>query len=129
MRSSDTAPELLVRQLLTRMGYRYRLHRIDIPGNPDIAFIGKRKAVFVHGCFWHGHDCKRGARTPATNAGYWSRKIARNRARDVWVAEELAKHGWDALTIWECELKNLLQIEIRFHDFLGQPRRNSATSS
>lgn len=118
-----------MRQLLTKMGYRYRVHRTDIPGKPDVAFIGKRKAVFVHGCFWHGHECRRGARMPATNAVYWSIKIAGNRARDLRVAEELAAQGWDAITIWECELNNLSRIESRFRDFLAQPSENSATSS
>jgi len=116
--SRDTKPELLVRHLLWGMGYRYRLHRADIRGKPDIAFIGRRKAVFVHGCFWHGHDCKRGARAPKANAEYWRGKIARNRARDVRTLAALDAVGWAALVVWECELVSLPELEIRLRGFL-----------
>src|ERR1700750_2500390 len=80
VRSRDTGPEIRVRKVLTRLGARYRLHRADLPGKPDIVLPGRRLALFVHGCFWHGHDCKRGARAPKANADYWSNKIVRNRA-------------------------------------------------
>ena len=80
VRSKNTKPELTVRSILHRAGYRFRLHRRDIPGNPDIVFPSLRKVVLVHGCFWHGHDCKRGAREPKSNQSYWSAKIARTRA-------------------------------------------------
>ncbi|MEL7464507.1 MAG: very short patch repair endonuclease [Pseudomonadota bacterium] len=102
----DTKPEMIVRRALRDIGFTgYRLDRGDLPGRPDIAFIGRRRAIFVHGCFWHGHDCKRGARTPKTNVDYWRAKIARNRARDAAALDALASDGWRALVIWECELK------------------------
>src|SRR3981081_89619 len=82
IRSKDMQPELTVRSLAHRMGYRFRLHRKDLPGNPDIVFPRLRKAIFVNGCFWHGHDCSRGARVPKGNREYWLRKIGRNRERD-----------------------------------------------
>ena len=103
--SKDTGPELTVRRLLTALGLRYRLQRKDLPGAPDIVLPGRRLALFVHGCFWHGHDCKRGARAPKTNADYWRAKIARNVARDAASLAALADLGWRAEVIWECELK------------------------
>ena len=103
--SKDTGPELTVRRLLTSLRLRYRLHRKDLPGAPDIVLPGRRLALFVHGCFWHGHDCKRGARAPKTNEGYWRAKIARNVARDAASLAALADLGWRAEVIWECELK------------------------
>lgn len=106
VKGRDTKPELKLRKLLTRMGLRYRLHRKDLPGSPDVAFIGKKTAIFVHGCFWHGHDCKRGARAPKTNAAYWSAKIARNRERDAKAVAALEAMGWRAVVVWECELKD-----------------------
>lgn len=118
VRSCDTTPERKVRQVLTKLGYRYRLHRKDLPGNPDIAFIGRRKAIFVHGCFWHGHDCKRGARTPKENADYWMAKIARNRLRDETVRGRLTTDGWGILTVWECELRDPPRLAIRLKDWL-----------
>ena len=105
VKSKDSSAELKVRKALTRMGLRYRLHRKDLPGSPDIAFPGRKLALFVHGCFWHGHDCKRGARPPKANADYWSAKIERNKARDLRTAEALAAMGWSQATLWECELK------------------------
>ncbi|MEL6792714.1 MAG: very short patch repair endonuclease [Pseudomonadota bacterium] len=106
VRRRDTKPELLVRKTLRDSGFTgYRLDRGDLPGRPDIAFIGRRRAIFVHGCFWHGHDCKRGARQPKTNVDYWRAKIDRNRARDAAALDALAARGWRALVIWECELK------------------------
>lgn len=123
VKSRDTSAELKVRGLLTRLGYRYRLNRHDIPGKPDIAFIGRRKAIFVHGCFWHGHDCKRGARAPKANADYWAAKIARNRARDAEVRERLGALGWSALTIWECELRDPVEVAARLDAWLGPSKR------
>jgi DNA mismatch endonuclease (patch repair protein) len=105
VRSRDTSPELAVRRLLRTMAPGYRLHRKDIPGRPDIAYVGAKRAIFVHGCFWHGHDCARGARAPKTNADYWRAKIARNKARDACAMDALAALGWRALIVWECELK------------------------
>ena len=90
VKGRDTAPELAVRRLIWSLGGRYRLHRADLPGKPDIVLSGRRLVVFVHGCFWHGHDCARGARTPKTNRDYWLGKVARNRARDVAARPEMA---------------------------------------
>ena len=106
VKSRDTKPEMRVRRLLHRMGYRYRLHKASLAGKPDIVFSSRRRVIFVHGCFWHGHDCKRGNRMPATNAEYWSRKIARNVERFSTQVEELETAGWRVLTVWECELKD-----------------------
>lgn len=119
VKSRDTTPERIVRRLLTDLGYRYRLHRADLSGKPDIAFIGRRKVIFVHGCFWHGHDCKRGARAPRANADYWRDKIARNRARDARNAATLATAGWTALTIWECALGDTDAVTETLRRFLN----------
>ena len=120
VKSTDTGPERLVRQALHAAGYRYRLHRKDLPGSPDIVFPGRRKAIFVHGCFWHGHDCARGAREPKTNADYWRQKIARNRERDRRVVAELAAIGWTTETVWECELKDRQELLGRLNLFLTE---------
>ena len=106
VKSRDTAPELAVRALLREIALGYRLHRADLPGKPDIAYGRRKLAVFVHGCFWHGHDCARGARAPRDNAEYWRTKIARNRARDAANLEKLAALGWRALVVYECALKD-----------------------
>src|SRR6185295_15123269 len=105
VKSTDTAPEMIVRRLAHAMGYRFRLHRNDLPGKPDLVFPGRHKVIFVHGCFWHGHDCQRGARMPVRNRDYWTRKIARNRARDKNTPLSLQTLGWKSLVIWECETK------------------------
>ena len=104
VRSKNTKPEMILRRLLHARGYRYRLHRKDLPGSPDLAFPGRRKAIFVHGCFWHGHDCRRGARQPKENAAYWRAKIDRNRARDRQAQEALRAQGWECLIVWECAI-------------------------
>ena len=118
VKSRDTTPELIVRALLRRFAPFYRLHRKDVAGNPDIAYLGRKRAIFVHGCFWHGHDCARGARLPKANADYWRAKIARNRVRDAANVEKLKLAGWRALTVWECELKHLNALEARLRAFL-----------
>ena len=114
----DTSAEMKVRRLLRPLAPGYRLHRKDIPGNPDIAYVGAQKAIFVHGCFWHGHDCRRGARMPKTNAEYWQAKIGRNRARDTKHLAELAERGWRALVVWECELADEAALAARLRAFL-----------
>lgn len=111
VKSKNTTPEIKVRAALWRAGLRYRLHRADLPGKPDLVFAGRRVVVFVHGCFWHGHDCRRGARMPKDNADYWRRKIDRNRARDAQAAADLAAAGWRVLTVWECEIKDPARLE------------------
>ena len=110
-----------MRRLLTRLGLRYRLHRRDLPGSPDVAFPGRRLALFVHGCFWHGHDCRRGARTPKTNADYWIGKIARNRARDAAAQDSLQAMGWRVAVVWECELKDEAALQARLSVLTGSP--------
>lgn len=119
VKSRDTGPELKVRALLRALGHRYRLDARDLPGRPDVVFRGKRKVLFVHGCFWHGHDCARGARAPKANAAYWSAKIERNRARDAKTLEALALAGWSTLTIWECELRDEAEASATLATFLG----------
>ena len=111
--AKGSSAELKVRKALTALGARYRLHRKDLPGSPDIVMPGRRLALFVHGCFWHGHDCKRGDRPPKANADYWTAKIARNLARDHRVQAELAALGWRVEAIWECELKDAAALRER----------------
>lgn len=118
VQSRDTSPELAVRALLRRFAPGYRLHRADVPGKPDIAYVGRKRAILVHGCFWHGHDCARGARAPKANADYWRAKIARNVARDARNLDALATLGWRALTVWECDLKDGVALEQKLRDFL-----------
>jgi DNA mismatch endonuclease (patch repair protein) len=118
VKGRDTAPEMLVRSTVFAMGYRYRLHRSDLPGKPDLAFIKRRKAVFVHGCFWHGHDCNRGARVPKQNSVYWIEKITRNKARDQANLTKLSALGWRCLIIWECELSCVVTLKDRITEFL-----------
>ncbi len=122
VRSGDTSPELTVRRLLHARGYRYRLHRKDLPGKPDLVFPGRRRVIFIHGCFWHGHDCARGARVPKTNTDYWVEKVERNRARDARAGHLLAEQGWSVLVVWECELRKDLASLERLESFLGPPR-------
>ena len=120
VRSKDTGPEIIVRKWLHAHGYRYRLHRKDLPGNPDIVFPVRRKLIFVHGCFWHGHDCPRGDRQPKANADYWKRKIERNIARDREHLQVLERQGWKVLAIWECEIQPKRRDELadRLRSFL-----------
>lgn len=120
VKGRDTTPERTVRRLLTGLGARYRLHRKDLPGNPDIVMPGRRLALFVHGCFWHGHDCARGSRVPKANRDYWTAKVARNVARDARTREALADAGWRVETIWECELKDEAAVSARLKGLLDQ---------
>jgi DNA mismatch endonuclease (patch repair protein) len=117
VKGKDTSPELKVRRLLTRMGLRYRLHRKDLPGKPDIVMAGRKLAIFVHGCFWHGHDCARGARVPKANRAYWEGKVGRNRERDGQHRAALEAAGWRVLTLWECELKDEAAVEQRVRQY------------
>lgn len=107
VRRSDTAPELAVRRYLHRSGLRYRLHVRALPGTPDIVLPRYRTAIFVHGCFWHGHDCRHGAVRARTNAAFWQAKIEDNRSRDARKAASLAALGWHVETVWECEAGNV----------------------
>jgi DNA mismatch endonuclease (patch repair protein) len=118
VRSKNTAPEISVRAIVRELGYQYRLHRADLPGKPDLAFIGRRKVIFVHGCFWHAHHCKRGARAPRNNRAYWTAKISKNSTRDVLHSKALRALGWRTLIIWECELKLPLKVRARVKQFI-----------
>ncbi len=119
VKGKDTAPELAVRRLVYAMGYRYRLHRKDLPGKPDLVFSRLRKVVFVHGCFWHGHDCIRGARMPKANQAYWQSKIRRNSLRDANHIAALQSQRWRVKVIWECELKDMGRVRDRLGRFLS----------
>jgi DNA mismatch endonuclease, patch repair protein len=101
----DTAPELVVRKTLHSLGYRFRLHRRDMPGTPDIVLPRYGKVVFVHGCFWHGHGCKIG-KPPKSNVGFWEEKLAKNKERDARNAAALRKLGWDVVTVWQCQTRD-----------------------
>lgn len=106
VKSENTSPELAIRKLLHRLGYRFRLHRKDLPGKPDIVLPKHKTVIFVHGCFWHGHlGCRRAAR-PTSNTDFWNAKLDRNIERDRNARKELKKLGWRVITIWECEIKN-----------------------
>ncbi len=105
IRSKDTKPELLVRSFLHKSGYRYRLHRKDIPGRPDIVLPKYRTVIFVHGCFWHAHHGCSFFRMPRTRTEWWKAKLHRNRRRDRLAVKEVEKTGWKAITLWECDLQ------------------------
>lgn len=117
--SAVTKPELAVRRLAHGMGYRYRLNRRDLPGTPDLVFPSRRKVIFVHGCFWHQHDCRLGQKQPSTNRDYWLPKLARNVERDAENQTRLAQLGWEALIVWECEIKNTSVLRDRIRAFLA----------
>ena len=118
VKGTDTAPEMTVRRLIHGMGFRFRLHRKDLPGKPDIVLPRLHRVVFVNGCFWHGHDCARGARAPKANAEYWRAKIARNSERDAANIATLKATGWRTEVVWECELKELEKMKTRLRRFL-----------
>jgi DNA mismatch endonuclease (patch repair protein) len=122
VKGKDTKPEQAVRSLLHALGYRFRLHRRDLPGSPDIVFPGRKAAIFVHGCFWHGHTCTRGGRMPKANADYWAGKLARNKARDATARAALEALGWRVLTVWECEIRDAAVLADRLRDFLDVGR-------
>lgn len=119
VKGKDTAPEMKVRRLLWGMGARYRLHRKDLPGRPDIVMPGRKLAIFVHGCFWHGHDCARGSRVPKQNRDYWLAKVGRNRDRDLAHRAALEAMGWRVLTLWECDLKDDAGLERTLRQAVG----------
>lgn len=120
VRSRNTTPELAVRKMLRGLGFSgYRIHRKDLPGTPDIAFIGRKKAILIHGCFWHGHGCKRGLREPKSNRAYWLPKIERNRQRDAEHLADLARLGWSVLTVWECDLREPSALATKLIKFMS----------
>lgn len=120
IRGRDTQPELLVRRQVHGMGYRYRLYRKDLPGRPDLVFPGRRKVIFVHGCFWHQHDCLRGRR-PSSNRTFWDAKLDRNVVRDRENIEALEALGWSVLVVWECETRDRDRLAAGVSAFLGRP--------
>ena len=119
VKGKDTGTEMTVRRIVHRMGFRYRLHRKDLPGKPDLVFGPRRKVIFVHGCFWHGHTCKRGDRIPKENWRYWTKKIARNKERDREHVSALKAKGWRVLVIWECETKDTKWLGKRVRAYLA----------
>jgi DNA mismatch endonuclease (patch repair protein) len=122
VRTRSTGPELAVRALLHSLGYRYRLNDRSLPGSPDLVFPSRRKAIFVHGCFWHGHRCRFG-RLPESRKDYWAPKIAGNRARDRQALRALKKGGWEALVVWQCELRVPAKVLRKMVRFLGRRRK------
>lgn len=119
VKSKNTGPELTVRKLVFSMGYRYRIHGAGLTGKPDLLFVRKKKAVFVHGCFWHRHkDCKK-ATTPASNTEYWLPKFAKTVERDRHALESLRELGWKSLVVWECELKDMAALAEKLRAFLN----------
>lgn len=119
IKGTDTSPEILVRRLVHGMGIRYRLHRKDLPGKPDLVFGPRRKVIFVHGCFWHQHKGCRAGRVPGSNQAYWEPKLQRNMDRDRAAQAALVEAGWRVLVIWDCETKDQQQLELRLGEFLN----------
>ena len=128
VKSQNTKPELLLRKTLTSLGARYRLQRKDLPGKPDLVMPGRKLAFFVHGCFWHGHDCARGSRVPKANRDYWLAKLARNKARDIASVLALETAGWTVETIWECQMKDAQALKARLAARLDQTAARSPAS-
>jgi len=124
IRSQDTQPEVTVRRLLFSLGYRYRLHRRDLPGSPDICFPSRKKVVFVHGCFWHRHEGCARTTTPKTRTSYWEDKFRKNVVRDRRNLLDLAALGWDAMVVWECETRDLERLAARLARFLDGNTRS-----
>lgn len=122
--SKDTTPELAVRRLVHSLGYRYRLHRHDLPGRPDMVFPSRRKVIFVHGCFWHQHEECGGARIPKSTKTYWAKKLRRNKQRDVENPTKLSAIGWDSLVIWECSVGQTAELRRILKRFLGKPKQD-----
>ena len=120
VKGQDTDAELTVRRVVFALGYRYRLHGAKLPGKPDLVFARLRKAIFVHGCFWHGHGRCRYGRLPKSRVGFWRTKIATNRTRDRRVLRQLRTNGWKSLVVWRCELKRPEQLVKKLHDFLKE---------
>jgi len=122
IRSKDSKAELTVRRLVHSMGYRYRLHRRDLPGTPDMVFPSRRKAIFVHGCFWHGHEnC---GRMPKSRRDFWDAKIRANKERDQRKERELEEMGWSFLVVWECQVRDKTRLETEIREFLDGPEVN-----
>jgi DNA mismatch endonuclease (patch repair protein) len=119
IRSKNTKPELIVRGLVFALGHRYRLHSRDLPGSPDLVFRSRKKVIFVHGCFWHGHRGCKTANKPKSRTQYWDEKFTRNKQRDARNQRALKALGWRSLVVWECELKDSVSLRRRLRIFLG----------
>lgn len=119
IRAKDTAPEMEVRRLAHALGYRFRLHRRNLPGSPDLVFPRRRKVVFVHGCYWHRHAGCQFAYTPKSNADFWLQKFEGNQQRDQRALDRLQEAGWDSLIVWECETRDRSLLAARLQSFLG----------
>ena len=124
IRGRDTKPELKVRKAAHALGYRFRLHRHDLPGTPDLVFPGRRRVILVHGCYWHRHQGCRYATVPKTNAEFWINKFEKNTARDRQVLKELDDHGWGAMVVWECETRDATVLKRRIVSHLGRREVN-----
>ena len=127
IKGEDTQPEMMVRRMVHGMGYRFRLHRRSLPGTPDIIFPSRRKAIFVHGCYWHGHGCRIG-KMPKSNTEFWSAKLARNRERDRENREALEALSWSVLEVWQCQTSKPLNLAELLIDFLGPTEKIRSTS-
>ncbi len=119
IRNADTKPEMIVRRLVHGMGYSYRLHARDLPGNPDLAFRPRKKVIFVHGCFWHQHGCRH-YRQPRTKREFWEPKLAKNKERDAEVRRQFRKLGWRVMVVWECQVKKETVVRNRVKRFLDE---------
>ncbi|MCP3694842.1 MAG: DNA mismatch endonuclease Vsr [Planctomycetaceae bacterium] len=119
IRGKNTRPEMIVRSLVHRMGFRFRLHAKDLPGKPDLVLPRHRKVILVHGCYWHLHRCRYGRVVPKTNTAFWQEKREGNRKRDRLNRRRLKQQGWEILTVWECHTRNLPRLEETLADFLG----------
>jgi len=122
VKSKDTGPELVVRRLLHATGYRFRLHRKDLPGRPDIVLPRYKKIIFVHGCFWHHHGCPKG-QFPKSRLDYWVPKLQENVKRDRTKIEQLESLGWKVLVVWQCETKDVATLTARLQDFVGESQK------
>jgi DNA mismatch endonuclease (patch repair protein) len=120
VRSKDTSTERAVRRIVHALGFRFRLHKKDLPGKPDLVFASKKKVIFVHGCFWHRHSGCKYASTPKTKIGFWTEKFERNTLRDRMVKKKLKKLGWTSLVIWQCELKKINALKSKIKKFLNE---------
>jgi len=118
VRGTDTTPEIMVRRAAHRMGFRFRLHRQNLPGRPDLVFPKMKIALFVHGCFWHAHEGCSKASVPASNVAFWETKLSQNVERDRRVQGELRSRGWNVAVIWECQIKNPAQLQMQLQQIL-----------
>ena len=118
IKGKNTKPEMVVRRMLHRLGYRYRLHAKSLPGKPDLVFASRKKVIFVHGCFWHMHDCRFGQVVPQTRTGFWQSKRQANAERDLRTASQIAALGWSVCIVWECQLREPHSAQLEVTRFL-----------